>query len=1349
MSRRCLSVWFGGWVLAGIGLWVAGACAAEAAASKPELQQLVVYAHPDGTKYFGLCLRAPAQAKESPGVAVAILFDTSAGQVGDFRAKALEVLDQLLQRFGAEDRVQVFGVDVNTIPLSEGFLSVQSDQIKQAVEKLHQRTPLGATDLPKALTTALELLRAQEGKPRTIVYIGKGTSKARLLDAQEFAALVKQLKDARVSVHSYAIGPGPDLQLLGALAAQTGGSLLEDSAAEASAIAQQLVARLHGPVFWPIAQKVTWPEAIREIYPAELPPVRIDRETVLVGCLQAEGPFSIQASLEGPTGQVDVTWTVPATAPNEDHNYLPALVELARKDPSKGVTLPLVDAASLKMVKAVADRGARNLNLLARQALATGQPAEAQRLAEEALKQDPKDPEAQAILQAARRQLAAANSAPPGGAGKEPALEVQGNLTPPPIVPGAGALVEQYQQKQNLLAQMVTTDVTQVINHARSIMAEQPEAAINELKLQMENVRRVPELDEAVRTRLLGQLEAAVREAQRRQQIKEERDRERDVNLAKARERTLLQETLMRREEKIRQIMDRFNALMDERKYSQAEEGAMILREEAPEIPISAQAITNVQTVGIYAQTMLVRAERERQFYATLFQVERSHVPFPDEPPITYPDPDIWQQLTARRKERYQAMDLASRGPAEKKILQQLDSPTNLDFGPGTSLKDIIDFLKDYHKIEIQLDTPALKDIGVGSDKQLDEPLNLKGISLRSALRLFLRQIDPQLTYLIDNEVLLITTSDKAQERLSVKVYPVADLVIPIQTPAFQGGFGGLGGWGMGINTGMGMGMGGWGGGMGGWGGGMWNVPLDRLPQPVRDRLNQLLPQRGQNGFRAFSVPDSASQAPASSAANSFEAEKLRKELLDISKPEAYQAFFAAHQNPPVDPALVRQVVRELMEAKKFSHVAALIEAALRNHQPQPWMYEALGLALQADGRPLEEIERVVLSALDFAQSPLEMTYIGLYLARLGLDHRALQIYRQAAQLDPRRPEPYLAALRSAQKLGDLQAKQWASLGVLRQAWPKQHMEVWQTARRVAQSVLEELRSAGKTKEAQEFENAMRTAMARDVMIRVSWTGNADVDLLVEEPSGSICSARNPRSSGGGLLLEDGASGQLDSLREGPAEEIYICPEGFSGTYRALIRRVWGQLTAGKVQVEVITHLGTDKQRRIAQTIDLKNDETMVVFDLQHGRRKESLQEEQTRNALVDQLTIRQQILAQQIAAAIDPRALAGLAASRTSSPGGGNTGGDGNGSYSFPWVLRGAVGYQPVIITLPEGTNLSVTGVVSADRRYVRVTCIPLFSRITDVRIFNTSSGEETQGMIPGTGGRGYNPLPNPQPGG
>ena len=48
-----------------------------------------------------------------------------------------------------------------------------------------------------------------------------------------------------------------------------------------------------------------------------------------------------------------------------------------------------------------------------------------------------------------------------------------------------------------------------------------------------------------------------------------------------------------------------------------------------------------------------------------------------------------------------------------------------------------------------------------------------------------------------------------------------------------------------------------------------------------------------------------------------------------------------------------------------------------------------------------------------------------------------------------------------------------------------------------------------------------------------------------------------------------------------------------------------------------------------------------MVFDLKDGRRKEPLREQQLANVVAGQLALNRQILAQQLAASIDPQALA------------------------------------------------------------------------------------------------------------
>ena len=205
--------------------------------------------------------------------------------------------------------------------------------------------------------------------------------------------------------------------------------------------------------------------------------------------------------------------------------------------------------------------------------------------------------------------------------------------------------------------------------------------------------------------------------------------------------------------------MERFNSLMDEGRYRMAEEGPALQAQEIdPGNPVFNSATVNSRMIGNYRDVMAVRVAAEKAFIDTLYTVERSHVPFPDDPPIVYPDAEVWQQLTARRKERYESMDLATHGPAEKKITAALKSPTQVDF-IETPLQDVIDFLKDYHGIEIQIDTKALNDVGIDPTTPITK--NLKGISLRSALKLILREFE--LTYVIQDEVLLITTPEEAE----------------------------------------------------------------------------------------------------------------------------------------------------------------------------------------------------------------------------------------------------------------------------------------------------------------------------------------------------------------------------------------------------------------------------------------------------------------------------------------------------------------------------------------------------------------------------------------------------------
>ncbi len=129
------------------------------------------------------------------------------------------------------------------------------------------------------------------------------------------------------------------------------------------------------------------------------------------------------------------------------------------------------------------------------------------------------------------------------------------------------------------------------------------------------------------------------------------------------------------------------------------------------------------------------------------------------------------------KQERRKADRASPARPIGKKAIESairnaLAAPTTIEF-TKEPLQNLVAYLKDYHKIEIQLDTKSLEQVGVAPDDKITA--NVKGVSLRSALDLVLRPLG--LTFTIHDEVLFITTPDAVPEMLTVEVYDVADLV--------------------------------------------------------------------------------------------------------------------------------------------------------------------------------------------------------------------------------------------------------------------------------------------------------------------------------------------------------------------------------------------------------------------------------------------------------------------------------------------------------------------------------------------------------------------------------------------
>ncbi|MHB8974908.1 MAG: hypothetical protein ACYC3X_31380 [Pirellulaceae bacterium] len=110
---------------------------------------------------------------------------------------------------------------------------------------------------------------------------------------------------------------------------------------------------------------------------------------------------------------------------------------------------------------------------------------------------------------------------------------------------------------------------------------------------------------------------------------------------------------------------------------------------------------------------------------------------------------------------------------AEEKIKAALGARADVDFR-DTPLRQAAADIADRHQINVMLDDRrTLEEVSV--DPETPVTLHLSGVSLESSLTLMLRPL--QLTWVVYEGTLLITTPEEAEQILITKVYDVGDLV--------------------------------------------------------------------------------------------------------------------------------------------------------------------------------------------------------------------------------------------------------------------------------------------------------------------------------------------------------------------------------------------------------------------------------------------------------------------------------------------------------------------------------------------------------------------------------------------
>ncbi|MDO5309202.1 MAG: hypothetical protein Q4G03_06885 [Planctomycetia bacterium] len=1324
-----------------------GASTVQAAESDVSVE---TYKLSDGTNCFLIPLQADVVDSTSDYVDVAALIDFSASQVGlETRNTTQETVDALIASLPKNARVQLFAVSNETEPLTDGFLPVNSTELRDVVASLKTRDTLGAADLENSFNTALDAFDYNESADRSIVFIGRGVSTSAAFNEEVFEETVAKLVDARVPVNSYGVGAVVDMEMLGALANRTGGYVVEESV-DAKTAGKELASATTATVFYPEENSLDLAGA--SVYPSPLPPIRSDRETYLVGSSDAE---LTETSLKIPAmvadgREADIEWNLVPKQADKGNQYIAQLVQNASVNDGATLAIAGRDMLTDQQV-ALNDVVDVTLDLID-EAVEDGDVQAAQRLAR-SINDNAKYADAEDSLQQ-------------DDSDADPFAKTRERYSLATTPDKTDSFLEAGRDNKAVKTKSIQTQCQVIASNARKAARTDPEGALEQLKLTINAVKNQADLDPADREVLLHDLYATAQFVENERESYALRELTAQRNLATAESVRKAQSVYQQNQTKVVEIMKRFSALIEESKFVLAAQAAKEAAKISPDNALPTQAANVALLRDAYEENQFLRYERRKRLLDVLMSVERAHIPVSDEPPITYPEAEVWANLTKERKEKYGTTNLTG-SEEEQRIAKILDSEkVNVDGGEDSDLtlsswiEDVkAQLRKDGKDFNVVFDVTNIEE-AAGAPSSLDVNENLSNITLRKALKIVLRP--HELAFCILDDSLFITTQDEIKNNpdisTSIQLYSVGDLIMQPNQGSMNGGMGGYG------NNGnnRGGGMGGFGGGnRGGFGGGgNWAVPSTRnaVRNPNGQRANDAILQNFLEAPAAadpglFAVPSRSKKTAAAAPKPTTEnAGSLAQGSVDlkskwnswfvanapVEKKDANESEQAAYQaardkfagSLPVE-------VAKLMQAKQYDSAAAFIKAAMRNGYADGWMYEALAAALIAANAPQKEVEQAILSVVDFNGDPIVLMGLAAYLEKVGSQARALKIYRDVARVYPTRPEPYVRGLELALELQDEDAQKWVALGIASLVWDGALVEaVEQAGEDLANDLIEKMRNDGREEEALAFEAELAKARERDVVVEVSWSGTAEIDLAVQEPTGAVCWFAQKRTAAGGTLSDVSVnlSKSYDANRQGLRTRVYSCPMGYSGDYHFLVSKSWGDLAQNKVTVSIRTNLGTEQEQSYSETLELVNDEAAFAVQLAQGRRSEEVKEELlTASAMINRLQIRNSRELAQRAKAAESRVAKNEAINSSKVQ---TKAQEYQSSYKatadavadadMPQIsyVTPDPGHMPIIDYLDLGAGFYTSAGISGDRRYVLVAPEPEFSQLLYMFTYNSADG-------------------------
>lgn len=161
------------------------------------------------------------------------------------------------------------------------------------------------------------------------------------------------------------------------------------------------------------------------------------------------------------------------------------------------------------------------------------------------------------------------------------------------------------------------------------------------------------------------------------------------------------------------------------------------------------------------AEGRRLRDEKAEKTVAVMRSVDKSAVPEARD----YTLPPDWAEKSRRRSKDFKLT------ATEQAILKALDEPRSVEF-KGQPFSEVISYLQRVVGVPIVVDPQALSEAGITNESPIT--LTTNKIATRTVLKKLFSELN--LTYVIRDESIFVTSPARAKEMLTARVYYVGDL---------------------------------------------------------------------------------------------------------------------------------------------------------------------------------------------------------------------------------------------------------------------------------------------------------------------------------------------------------------------------------------------------------------------------------------------------------------------------------------------------------------------------------------------------------------------------------------------